>query len=112
MIINEVIDAFIEALKSKFILSDIETDLLKSYNELSKRPEDRNSLINKILTNRGKYKDKGILSEETELAAIQTQWNMELKPLNELSLESLKVHLRNQIIYLYKLYTSSKLFRN
>lgn len=97
---NQIIDAIIEYIESKSELTEYEKDIIDTFKELNKNPEDRNDLLNQIINNK-KY---NIEKEECFLAEAQTQMKAVSKPISQLSTEELKGNLFNQLIIMCSKY--------
>lgn len=97
---NPLIYSIIKYLETKSNLTDYEKDILDSFRELTKVPEDKNGIIKQLINNK-KY---NLEEEEFALAEIQTQMQAVLKPLAELSIEELKGNLYNQLFLLCSKY--------
>lgn len=97
---NQVIDAIIGYLEYKSNLTDYEKDIIDSYRELNKFPEDRNSILKQLHKNK-KY---NIEKEELLLAAERTNMNVVIKPIYQLSNDELKSNLYNQLLILCSKY--------
>ena len=97
---NQIIDAAIEYIESKSQLTEYEKDIIDTFKELNKNPEDRNGLLKQIINNK-KY---NIGKEELFLAEAQTQMNAVIKPVSQLSNEELKGNLFNQLLIMCSKY--------
>ena len=90
---NNNVDIIIKILLEKKNLSELEKDLVESYNTFLK--EDKQAIINKIVENRMKY---NMIAAETSVAKIQTQGKARLVYLENLTNVELKSNLYNQIL--------------
>lgn len=90
---NKNIDIIIKILLEKTNLSELEKDIVESYNTCLK--EDKQDIINKIVENRMKY---NMITAETNFAKIQTQGKAQLVSLENLTTAELKSNLYNQIL--------------
>ena len=90
---NNNIDIIINILLEKINLSELEKDIVESYNTCLK--EDKQAIINKILENRIKYH---MIDAETSVAKMQTQGKTQLVSFEKLTTAELKSNLYNQIL--------------
>lgn len=87
------IDIIIKMLLEKTNLSELEKDIVESYNTYLK--EDKKDIISKIVENRIKY---NMIAAETSVAKMQTQGKTQLVSFDNLTNDELKNNLYNQIL--------------
>ena len=87
------IDIIIKILLEKTNLSELEKDIVESYNTYLK--EDKKDIISKIVENRIKY---NMITAETSVAKMQTQGKTQLVSFDNLTNDELKNNLYNQIL--------------
>lgn len=86
---NDVVSFLIEFLKSKSIITDLEKDLLDTFNEYVKKPFDKNSAERKIVENNAKYPEI--------FCAISTKSTTVVKSFSKATEDDIKYNLSQQI---------------
>lgn len=86
---QRTIDIAIEALKTKKHITDIESDILKTWEDYKRNPFDREKAQSRIISNNIKYPDI--------LVAIEMMPNIVKKPFTEVTEDDTKGNLANQI---------------
>ena len=86
---NDVISVLIEFLKSKSIITDLEKDLLDTFNEYMKKPFDKNSAERKIVENNAKYPEI--------FCAIFAKSTTVVKPFSQVTEDDIKYNLSQQV---------------
>lgn len=84
----------IEALKYKNQITDIESDILKTWEDYSRNPFDREKAQNRITSNNLKYPDVFI--------SIRIMPNTITKPFSEVTDEEMKSNLIKQLSFLFQ----------
>lgn len=99
MLDNQLRDTILKYFEKKANLTEFEQDILDSFNDLYKFPVDRNALIERIKTNKEKY--KGLILDEFAVAFIETGGRPAYTPYEQTPDLSLQNSLATQIALLF-----------
>lgn len=99
MLDNQLMEAIIKYFEKKANLTEYERDILDSFNDLYKFPVDRNALIERIKTNKEKY--KGLILDEFAVALIETGERPVYTPYEQTPDSTLQNSLATQIALLF-----------
>ena len=99
MLDNQLRDSIIKYFEKKANLTDLEQDILDSFNDLYKFPVDRDALIKRIKINKLKYNE--LISGEFQATIIQTGKIPSYTPYEQTPDVSLQSSLATQITLLF-----------